>query len=446
MKNTTGRTHIVLIPGFAGFDALGQMQYYSGITEQFKLWSKERENESVELHYFDNFPTAAVETRAKRLLAYLAERVARGTFAVGKDRIALVGHSTGGLDIRKLICVLSDSHENKEPIYADGVAVRAADILSLISEIVFISVPQFGTNLANRISGNFFLREAIITELRTVVAASQVPVVDKIQGFLSNCTSAALNLDIALAVQDALNECEGGTPRNRMTTALAQEAASELSLWLRHMAWDFSVVNDLAISDFKSDSTSPAHFTQEMRNAEVENWHNFGITARSLVTLAGNPSKKSSNWGLNLIQENGAATDITYQWCYQACAKQVPQQLPSEQPAPKVLWSARPTNEFVVTLDATDNDGIVNTTSMLWPSTESLLVECDHMDIVGHYKRVLAQPESKAKVVDTRKYTAYDLLKSGSAFDDAAFKLVWGTIFDFCGSTEPASKMAGAVS
>jgi hypothetical protein len=65
---------------------------------------------------------------------------------------------------------------------------------------------------------------------------------------------------------------------------------------------------------------------------------------------------------------------------------------------------------------------------------------------VGHYKRVLAQPESKAKVVDTRKYTAYDLLKSGSAFDDAAFKLVWGTIFDFCGSTEPASKMAGAVS
>ena len=57
------RSHIVLIPGFAGFDALGQLEYYSGITSLFKSW---RSGNEV-LHYFDNFPTAAVATRATRL-------------------------------------------------------------------------------------------------------------------------------------------------------------------------------------------------------------------------------------------------------------------------------------------------------------------------------------------------------------------------------------------
>jgi hypothetical protein len=33
------RLHIVLIPGFAGFDALGQLEYYAGITALFRKWS-----------------------------------------------------------------------------------------------------------------------------------------------------------------------------------------------------------------------------------------------------------------------------------------------------------------------------------------------------------------------------------------------------------------------
>lgn len=99
-----GRVHIVLIPGFAGFDALGQLEYYAGVTPQFQLWKKSGASSrtGVALHYFDNFPTAAVRTRAARLRNYLATRFARGEFVRG-DRIALVGHSTGGLDIRCLL-------------------------------------------------------------------------------------------------------------------------------------------------------------------------------------------------------------------------------------------------------------------------------------------------------------------------------------------------------
>ena len=32
------RLHVVLVPGFAGFDALGQLEYYGGITPLFQAW------------------------------------------------------------------------------------------------------------------------------------------------------------------------------------------------------------------------------------------------------------------------------------------------------------------------------------------------------------------------------------------------------------------------
>ena len=64
------RFHTVLIPGFGGFDALGQVEYYAGITPLFQEWKAGRAD--VVLHYFDNFPSAAVVTRGTRLRRYLA--------------------------------------------------------------------------------------------------------------------------------------------------------------------------------------------------------------------------------------------------------------------------------------------------------------------------------------------------------------------------------------
>lgn len=100
----TGRVHIVLVPGFAGFDALGQVEYYAGTTDRFRRWlgTAADRRPAVALHYFDNLPTAGVSTRAARLRAYLAKRIARGEIQ-DDDTIALIGHSTGGLDIRRLL-------------------------------------------------------------------------------------------------------------------------------------------------------------------------------------------------------------------------------------------------------------------------------------------------------------------------------------------------------
>lgn len=101
-RSSEPRYHVVLIPGFGGFDALGQLEFYFGITLVFQAT-----NTGSVLHYFDNLPTAAVVTRASRLRRYLAKRIVRGEIREGA-RITLVGHSTGGLDIRQLI---SDLHK-----------------------------------------------------------------------------------------------------------------------------------------------------------------------------------------------------------------------------------------------------------------------------------------------------------------------------------------------
>jgi hypothetical protein len=113
------RTHIVMVPGFGGFDALGQLHYYAGVTSVFDEWRRAASpaGEAVELHYFENLPTAAVETRARDLEEYLVRLVFRRVLQPD-DTVVLVGHSTGGLDIRCLLSRLQ-RHETMEPPSSD---------------------------------------------------------------------------------------------------------------------------------------------------------------------------------------------------------------------------------------------------------------------------------------------------------------------------------------
>ncbi len=83
---STKRFHVVLVPGFAGFDGLGQLEYYGGIAPLFQTWLAGNEV----LHYFDNFPTAAVVTRATQLRSYLAKRIARGEISIRDDVILAI--------------------------------------------------------------------------------------------------------------------------------------------------------------------------------------------------------------------------------------------------------------------------------------------------------------------------------------------------------------------
>src|SRR6185503_11755308 len=114
------RSHLVLVPGFSGFDALGQMHYYTRVVGAAPA--------ELELHFFDNLPTAGVATRGQDLLEFVDKLIARHVIGT-RDRLTLLGHSTGGLDIRWLLERWGQRRQ--------------------IDRFVFMSVPHRGTNIAD---------------------------------------------------------------------------------------------------------------------------------------------------------------------------------------------------------------------------------------------------------------------------------------------------------
>ena len=422
------RLHVVLIPGFAGFDALGQLEYYGGITPLFQAGLAGNQV----LHYFDNFPTAAVVTRATRLRSYLAKRMARGEISK-RDDVTLVGHSTGGLDIRWL---LWDLHHRKQPIVVDGgVKVEPEKLLNCLRRVVFLSVPHWGTNIADWAQAQGILRKAVVAELRAAVAGSQLLFLDQIESSITGGTAYLTGAGLLRAVQDALSEAneDNGRP-SPVRTAEAHEAASELGLYFRHMASDFGAIDDLASGPRRADKTvSPAHFDAGDRKKELKLVRD--IEFRSYVTLGrrpflfdpGGPAppwELAKPWTYPEITKDAAlsaGTDVVYRICYRACAGG-PFQQPVSSGKVTRRWRGAPQHS----IEVWDSDGIVNTLSMLWPKGENVLVPGDHMDIVGQYKPIEADRGGG------RKYRAYDLLKSESGFGDKTFQEIWQEIFAFC--------------
>jgi len=443
-QNGSGeRRHIVLVPGFGGFDALGQVEYYAGITRLFIEWKEQRRPAPVVLHYFDNLPTAAVIARAERLRMYLAKRIARGEI-LDTDKIILVGHSTGGLDIRQLIWDLHKRQDHWN--YVDGgFAVKNSEIRQRLDAVVFLSVPHWGTNIADWVRSHRALREAAITSVRSAVAGSQVYLLDQIESGFAGGAGSFTGAELLLAAQDALreaNEYYGNPSPSR--TADAQEAASELALYFRHMASDFRAIDDLASQQpDEPDKRSPAHFNDAERQEEWNLWEKHPrIESFSYATVGGRPFGFSSGSPapvleltipctyLDIAKELGgsAKTDFLYRLCYRACAGG-PFQRPKQAGEVKRILGRVPPQP----IELWDNDGIVNTLSMLWPKGETVLVMADHLDVVGHWHLVKERQNQRIKTgrEPARIYQSYDSFRSLPRLKPKTFEDIWTGIFDF---------------
>ncbi len=437
------RVHIVLVPGFAGFDALGQLEYYAGVTPLLDDWRADRQGgPPVVLHYFDNLPTASVATRAGRLRAYLAKRVARGELQRG-DTVALVGHSTGGLDIRQLLLDLDrDARTDGSRIAVDGnredaFQVPPSELLEMVSRVVFLSVPQRGTNIADFVRR--VPRTLALLQLRLLVTAARLWPANEAEQRGARWVGGWAHSDLLLAVGDAIGEMDAHAVRRDATrSADAHEAAAELELVLTHVASDFGAIEDLAAAPRASPS-SPAHFTEAQREDERQMWRRHGIEARSYATVGcraydfrrgevvppWEALKPSTAPWERLAPGVAGRMDVPYLCGYRACAGG-PFGRGIEGPlSAKALGTSDQRS-----IEIWDNDGVVNTASMLWPSGEDTqLVDGDHGDIIGHYRLVEA-----ADGPPLRRYHTYDLLRSGSGFSEDTFEEVWRGVFTFCAS------------
>ncbi|HTT21333.1 MAG TPA: hypothetical protein VMG82_20560 [Candidatus Sulfotelmatobacter sp.] len=446
-SRSTKRTHVVLIPGFAGFDALGQLEYYGGLTE---LFGKLRADNEV-LHYFDNFPTAAVATRARLLREYLLKRVARGEIS-NDDDVTLIGHSTGGLDIRLLLWELCPLHEDVKPIMVDGRApVVPADLIDRVRRVVFLSVPHWGTNIADWVRSHWLLRKAFIENLRATVAGSELSLLERMESAITANTFSITGAPVYEAVRDALDEAnEDNGEDTEYRKAKAHDAASELALYLRHMASDFRAIDDLTSSapgrsNARRGPMSPAHFNPEQRETELNQLRKTKIEFLSYATIGKrpfqfDPDSSAPLWELTNActypevckdAAMSARTDCMYRMCYRACAGGPFKPQNESRELAKRISPTQP-------VEVWDNDGIVNTFSMFWPLGKNVLVHADHMDIVGQFHRVPAESGGG------RKSRTYDLLMSDSGFKKETFNDIWKDIFDFALGRGSAAKIFGA--
>ena len=429
------RTHIIMVPGFAGFDALGQLEYYSGVTPIFQSWRQSARGQPV-LHYFDNLPTAGVATRAKALRKYLAKRVARAEFQPG-DRLCLVGHSTGGLDIRRLIL---DLQQDSGPDAVDGPPNVAREVspgvlLEMLARVVFLSVPQLGTNIADWVRAHRIERKIALAQIRqSVSAAAHLSSVDQLEAWVAGKLAAFTGADLLRAAQDAVSEMDTRARPDASGAADARAAAAALSLWLRNIDADFNALDDLC-SEAQQDSQSPAHRGREGRDEELALWARGSVRTLSFATLGRRafrfePGQAVPAWRLwspsswAELEQGAGGCDISYRLSYRACAGG------PFQAAPDVRYpDLLPDGSSAPAIERWDNDGIVNTASMCWPNgAETRLLRADHGDIIGHFELVEAEPGSG------RKYHTYDLLGSDSraTFERATLERVWSEVFEFC--------------
>ncbi|MGA2369456.1 MAG: hypothetical protein ACLPPV_21700 [Candidatus Korobacteraceae bacterium] len=280
-------------------------------------------------------------------------------------------------------------------------------------------------------------RQVVIENLRAGFAGSQMPIIDTLEEWIWTYASKTTRMGLVDAVRDVVSESEAGSSHDPTVVAMAQEAASEVELWLRHIATDFHAIDDLAV---QGGPGSPARFDKKQRQEEEDIWKKAGIVTRSYATIGTRPFKfkaggPAPRWDLvnpltypetTLRTSPSPNTDIIYRIGYRACAGgPFIYHNGHGAPAAKPFFPAaqRPRD-----IELWDNDGIVNTASMFWPNgKDTLLVHCDHLDIVGHYHDVRSAAKDSR-----RRYQAYDLLKSDSGFNPAGFARVWNDVFDFC--------------
>ncbi|MEO1334929.1 MAG: triacylglycerol lipase, partial [Myxococcota bacterium] len=126
------RRQIYLVPGFFGYSRLGGLNYFMRVTDVLKE-ALDRRGVEAEIIECRTQPTGSIRSRTLRLME---EIVAAG--GLDADEIHLVGHSTGGLDIRLLA--------------TPGVRLRKDDVGKRIADkvrsVISIATPHFGTPLA----------------------------------------------------------------------------------------------------------------------------------------------------------------------------------------------------------------------------------------------------------------------------------------------------------
>jgi hypothetical protein len=367
---------VYFVPGMFGFAQLAGYDYFThlrvGLEQRFA-----KAGVRVSIEDVPSPPTSSLRHRS-RILA----RTISDTCGDSDGPIHIVGHSTGGLDMR---LVLSPSTKL-------GIDRDALRWVPRTRTAISMSTPHYGTPLA----GYF----ATVSGTRVLYALSLLTVVSLSVGEPSLAVFSRL-----LAGLGSIDSLLGSDLRlvSRVTDGLLRfvdrDGRGEILGFLAKVRTDQGAIIQIMPE------------AMDLFNAAAEDHPE--VRYGSVATAA--PPPRTMRFVRRMTSPYAAFTGAIYSTVYQF-ASQRPRRYEYAYPNP----AQQELFEHGISFGVTDanNDGIVPTLSMLWG--ELLWAgEADHLDVLGHFHD------------DVRPSTHRDWLTSGALFDRQRFASLLDAIADF---------------
>lgn len=363
--------HIVLVPGLFGFARLGGFDYFMHVEDALasRFFARDLQCAFVPV---SSPATGSIVHRTQ----VLADAI-RQSCADDPGPIHLVGHSTGGLDIRLLASPTG--------------APEVPDWFDRIRTVTSISTPHYGTPLAYffaTLSGTRLLYALSLLTYATLKFGGPPLTV------LAPIIASLGRVDEAFGVE--IKALERMT--DLLMSFLGEEGQQQVREWFDGIRRDQGAVIQLMPE------------AMDIFNAAVEDDPNL----RYACVLTRTPPPRPIRVAKNLRTPVQALSAAFFSTLYVAAGR-TSKVYPPPSPVPEVLTYLQKRLEHP--FDVSLNDGLVPTASMIWG--EILWAgTADHLDVLGHFRG-----ES-----DT---SHTDWLVSGAEFREEDFDEVMDAIVDF---------------
>ncbi len=374
----SGTHHVFLLPGFFGFDNLGDLAYFSHVRDALTDWCR-RAGVDAQVHSVATPPTASLRQRTRVVVDHM-HRVCGPGGADGP--LHLVGHSSGGLDARLVV--------TPDVVLPEGPA--AEPLAARVRSVVTVSTPHHGTPLAT------FFSSLLGTQLLQVFSIATSYVLRT--GRLPADVIARL---AAFFVRLAAGGSAGRSPtldrlHDRILADFGPERRDQLQSFAEGIARDQDLLPQI----------TPAAI--DVFNAATQD--RPGVRYGCVLTQARRPSLRSFlSAGLSPYAHASHALYVCIsQVASGVPANRLPELLEPQRLALVAAYGSLPGRR--------SNDGIVPTLSQVWGRVLNA-VWGDHLDVIGHFQQPTHVPPH------------FDWLTSGSGHTRRDFLATWDAVASF---------------